>query len=287
MTFIEQPVIQEISPVTFDGGADIMQLYWKATNSLWTSVPREIKERILSYFHSKEIVKTLTVSKDWNNMVNQSTTIWRNLCNREYPQIPNSTSVEDWKTEFRLKTFTYLLDRHSFQQMHSIRMAQRHWMMCGVHMFHPVNGRRGFDLVPPPPNSDQKPPLETMIKMLHREEELRLSDPIQKRFADPSVDTIHVAADVQLQVVREFGFNDDMVDMIRAAPALYPTCPEVRRIPHYQKFNRAREGHLISGSPVPNCPISLLNGTTTTLFDYFNHHFDTTKPILIAAGSYT
>jgi len=75
-------------------------------------------------------------------------------------------------------------------------MSQRHWMMCGIHMFHPVNGRSGFDLLPPPPNSDQKPPLETMIKMLRREEELRLSDSIQKRFADPSVDTIHVAAGV-------------------------------------------------------------------------------------------
>jgi len=87
-TFTEEP-LNQIAPITFDGGADVMQLYWKSTNSLWTSLPREIKERILCSFHSKEIVKTLTVSKDWNDMVNQSTTIWRNLCNREYPHIPN------------------------------------------------------------------------------------------------------------------------------------------------------------------------------------------------------
>jgi len=129
--------------------------------------------------------------------------------------------------------------------------------------------------------------VETMIKMLRREEELRLSEEVQKQFSDPATDTIHVAANVQLQVVREFGFNEDMVEMIRAAPALYPTCPEVRRIPHYQKFNRAREGALILDSVAPTCRIALPNGTESTLYDYFQSHCDSNKPILIAAGSYT
>jgi len=123
--------------------------------------------------------------------------------------------------------------------------------------------------------------------MLRREEELRLSKEIQEKFSNPALDTIHVAADVQLQVVQEFGYPNDMVDMIRAAPALYPTCPDVKRIPHYQKFNRARDGLLKPGDLIPNTQISLLNGNTTTLHDYFDKTLDLTKPILIAAGSYT
>jgi len=99
-------------------------------------------------------------------------------------------------------------------------------------------------------------------------------------------------------VVAEFGFCDneeEMLGMIRAAPALYPACPEVRRIPHYQKFNRSANGNLKPGDTIPNVALAHLNGTPISLYDYIDTSCpelsDKTgkirKPLVIAAGSYT
>jgi len=125
-----------------------------------------------------------------------------------------------------------------------------------------------------------------------------LSEEIQQQFRNPNLDTIHVAADVQKKVVSEFGFQEneeEMLGMIRAAPALYPACPEVRRIPHYQKFNRSANGNLKPGDTIPNVALARLNGTPISLYDYIDTSCpelsDKTgkirKPLVIAAGSYT
>ena len=48
------------------------------------------------------------------------------------------------------------------------------WMRCGVHMFHPVNGRRGFDLLDAPDWMHAvKPPREIMAKLLQEENDIR------------------------------------------------------------------------------------------------------------------
>jgi len=255
----------------------------------WTGLSTDIQVYILGFLKSSDLLRASLVSKSWY-LVSCSPVLWENLCNKEFPAIPNSENVVNWKDEFHAKNVLYKIERQKFTNMHKIRMAQRHWMMCGVHMFHPVNGRRGFDLVSPPANSHKKPPVEVMIKMLKREEELRLSEEIQEKFRNPDLDTIHVAAQVQERVVCEFGFHNnicEMVDFIRAAPSLYPETPEVRRIPHYQKFNRVAEGYQKPGDIIPDAELSTLNGSSITLYNYIDTILGNKKPIVITAGSYT
>jgi len=128
-----------------------------------------------------------------------------------------------------------------------------------------------------------------MIKMLHREEELRKSDEILAKFGNPDKNAIHVAAEVQEQVVREFFFPDveDMVEIMRAAPAVYPECPEIRNIPHYLKFNRSRDGELKCGDEIPDATLAKLSGIPISLYGYIDSYFGKKKPIVICAGSYT
>src|SRR5262245_18642731 len=109
-----------------------------------------------------------------------------------------------------------------------------------ISRFHPVNGRSGFDSLPPPefPTGVGKPSLDKVKAMLRRENDLRLSPEIQARFADSSFDAISIAADVQERVASEFGYcgSSQMcrlgLDIIRSAPALFPEDPEIRSIPH-------------------------------------------------------
>jgi len=156
-------------------------------------------------------------------------------------------------------------------------------------MFHPVNGRRGFDLLDPPNNLENKPALDVMIKMLKREDELRLSPEVQLLFANPGFDTIHVASQVQEQVVKEFGYEnvEEAVTMIRCAPKLYPESEEVCKIPHYIKFNRSKQGDMKIGDIAPNSNLAFLDGKTTRLHQYIDTFMNNGKPIVINAGSYT
>jgi len=119
-----------------------------------------------------------------------------------------------------------------------------------------------------------------------------------------------VAAEVQERVAQEFGFSNiqETVTWIRTAPAIYPECPEVKKIPHYQKFNRARDGELRVGDIIPDAGVSSLNGTKISLYNYIDDIFSnekctteymlrsventegklsSRKPVVICAGSYS
>uniref|UniRef100_A0A6B2LE57 F-box domain-containing protein n=1 Tax=Arcella intermedia TaxID=1963864 RepID=A0A6B2LE57_9EUKA len=249
--------------------------------------------RIFGALTLPDITSVSSVCKDWYD-VSSDNTLWQAFSKAYYPSIPTSEHVVSWKREFQTKGIAYRLIRQQFSQMHSIRMAQRHWMMCGVHMFHPVNGRRGFDLLPPPPPeiAQHKPPVDTMIKMLKREDELRLSEEFQKKFAQPDLNTIHVASEIQEQVVKEFGFEDVKVgvELMRTAPSLYPESQQVRRIPHYQKFNRAKDGALKEGSRIPNSKVALINGINISLHQYLDNLIAPQPkpiPVVLISGSYS
>jgi len=143
--------------------------------------------------------------------------------------------------------------------------------------------------------------------MLKREDELRLSTEVQSRFADPSFDAIRIAAEVQEQVVTEFGYGESAemhklgLDIIRSAPSLYPDDPVIRKIPHYLKYNRSRRGELEPGDVIPDAYLAQLSGAPVTLFDCLsslscssmNRVVDinikqaSTNTVVIACGSYT
>jgi len=159
-------------------------------------------------------------------------------------------------------------------------------------MFHPVNGRQGFDALPLPNVKIEIPSFDVIRKMLEREDELRLSKKYQDLFADPGHNAIHIAAKAQEQVAEEFGYNGadipQIIDVLRAAPAFFPEQKDqICRIPHYLKFNRSSKGTLEVGSSIIDVPLIQLNGSGTTLFSYLSGIRNPRRPIMIASGSYS
>jgi len=133
--------------------------------------------------------------------------------------------------------------------------------------------------------------------LLQREEELRLSKPIQDRFTDPNFSAVLIAGEVQAIVASEYlsnkglkGSQADMeavVSMIRVAPALYPEFPEFAHIPHYRRFNRSRQGQLNVGDWAPDVRLKRLDGTSTCISEYRAERPEPARPLVVVAGSYT
>ncbi|KAL7541479.1 hypothetical protein ACHAWF_006943, partial [Thalassiosira exigua] len=87
--------------------------------------------------------------------------------------------------------------------------------------------------------------------MLKRENELRLSDDVQRRFEEAErsgaeTDWIEVASEVQKELLREFGVaeSEDALNAYRCAANKHG-------VSLYVKYNRAREGDLQVGSTAP------------------------------------
>ena len=188
---------------------------------------------------------------------------------------------EEWK-----------IQRRKAEELHRQRMQQRMRMRCGVHMFHPVNGRRGFELLDPPDwMHNAKPPRTIMAKLLQEEDEMRLSDEVQALYADAGNDTLTVGAIVQDRVAAQFlqhcegsASLEDLVQMMRCAPRLYPEAPEMRTIPHYQKFNLASRGVLNIGDKAPDAQLVTLTEQPVSLSKLITQE---QTPLVICVGSYS
>jgi len=160
-----------------------------------------------------------------------------------------------------------------------------------------VNGRQGFELLEVTDQREKRLPAKDMRWLLQREEELRLSKPIQDRFTDPDFSAILIAGEVQQTVALEYladkglkGTKEEVgevVSMIRVAPALYPECPDFAHIPHYRRFNRARQGQLNIGDWAPDVRLKRLNGTSTCMSEYRSKRPMPSRPLVVVAGSYT
>jgi len=103
--------------------------------------------------------------------------------------------------------------------------------------------------------------------MLQRDDELRLSDAVQKRYAEQQDSwdwKWQVTEDVQKQVCREFGFQGNKVeeglDLLRSACAIFPGDKGVREAAHYLRYNIHVACPLVVGTVVPNLPLFDLNG---------------------------
>ena len=68
---------------------------------------------------------------------------------------------------------------------------------------------------------------EEMLNLLHEEENRRLSPKIQQQYhkvgSDPTSgkDWMDVTDEMQYELVREFGYSDEAVQLLRRAPQLY------------------------------------------------------------------
>ena len=95
--------------------------------------------------------------------------------------------------------------------------------------------------------------------------------------------SVEINRQIQLQVVREFGFSDMYISVIQSAKFLYPNNPLMKTIPNYVRFNRSKPGHLQVGMQAPDCEIYTLDGVSVNLLA----HKLPGRPLVVAAGSIT
>ncbi|RIA87984.1 ubiquitin family-domain-containing protein [Glomus cerebriforme] len=127
---------------------------------------------------------------------------------------------------------------------------------------------------------------DELLTLLREEERRRFSPEIQKQYYDVGNDPtcgkdwMDVTDQMQHELVREFGYSDEAVQLLRRAPQLYPDDPEFRKTQVYVRNNIANIGDLTEGIPAPDCPLVPLESSAfTTIID------DTTLPTIISLRS--
>lgn len=177
-------------------------------------------------------------------------------------------------------------------------------------MLHPLNGREDFELFSGEtikggtrlPEASLRVRLTPALvgAMLRREDELRLSDKVQRAYggSDSFERFCEITEIVQRQVVAEFGFEEEAaasaaIEALRCCEALWPDHADTfQRLSHYRRFNRARRGELRAGDAVPDVPLGSLEGedevADTTLSVVLGaRSAAAAMPTLIVAGSYS
>lgn len=129
-----------------------------------------------------------------------------------------------------------------------------------------------------------------LLKMLIRENALRLSTKVQSRYAQRADDfdwKTKVTGQVQRQVCHEFGFTHDLdegIDLLQSPLSLFPDDEEVRNAAHWLKYNIIAMCPIAVGTPVPDVPLTHLAGSPTSLHNLLDN---TELPTVIVAGSHT
>ncbi|CAF3437676.1 unnamed protein product, partial [Rotaria sp. Silwood2] len=78
---------------------------------------------------------------------------------------------------------------------------------------------------------------------------------------------LDVTDELQRQIIREFNLDDEIDDALlclRCATQIYP---DLKHIPLYVQYNRAKDGDLQIGDIAPNVPVVQLDGQESQLFD--------------------
>lgn len=125
--------------------------------------------------------------------------------------------------------------------------------------------------------------------MLKRDDELRLSDDVQARYAlEPeSWDwKWQVTEEVQRRVCEEFGFGSNVaegVDLLRSSKALFPGDDEVKQAAHYLRFNTHEACPISIGTKAPELTVYSLSGEITQFCDITRKG----RATVVFAGSHT
>ncbi|CAG8642223.1 18550_t:CDS:2 [Dentiscutata erythropus] len=112
---------------------------------------------------------------------------------------------------------------------------------------------------------------EELLALLREEERRRMSPELQELYRkvgnDPTCgrDWMDVTDQMQYELVREFGYSDEAVQLMRRAPQLYPDDPEFRDTQVYVRNNIANIGNLKEEMEAPDCPLIPLKYFDTTI----------------------
>lgn len=150
-----------------------------------------------------------------------------------------------------------------------------------------VNGRDLYQPLAPSKELMQAelPSAAVVIEALRREAELRKAPLTLRTFMDPQADDIGVIRKIQKQVGKEFELGPFAEQIIQCAQTLYPDCSAMREIPHYVKYNRARQGKLSKGAPIPrHLMLQKLCGASVPITSLIKSE---ETPLILVAGSIT
>ncbi|CAB4476445.1 unnamed protein product [Rhizophagus irregularis] len=132
---------------------------------------------------------------------------------------------------------------------------------------------------------------EEMLTLLQEEEKRRFSSEIQQQYykvgSDPTSgkDWMDVTDQMQHNLVREFGYSDEAVQLLRRAPQLYQDDPAFRTTQVYVRNNIASRGNLKEGMLAPDCPLVPLMNDKTII--QLRSLYRPERPFVLLAGSYT
>jgi len=125
-------------------------------------------------------------------------------------------------------------------------------------------------------------PMDKLRSMLEREEELRWAPGSLQRMREAR-EWLDVAEELQLQVVREFGFQPEQerwaLAEMRGAHIRYP---ELTQVSVWARNNLARNGVLTEGDEVPDVALFHDQGSTS-----LHSILDREKPTVLLCGSWS
>jgi len=175
-----------------------------------------------------------------------------------------------------------------------------------------MNGRCNFDFYLPLmardlPESCQEITRDTLVKMLKRENEMRLSKEMlealemethayeeqekrcqKKNTSDNQAHIPWSIAQCQEKLVKEFGYKTSAeisyaLQTLRSARALYPNDTEIQNAAFYLKYNRAHRGELKVGDAYKDVPLMTCGQEEKNLSEIINSE----KATVIISGSVT
>eukprot|EP01121_Diplochlamys_sp_Union-15-3_P004443 TRINITY_DN1460_c0_g1_i5.p1 TRINITY_DN1460_c0_g1~~TRINITY_DN1460_c0_g1_i5.p1 ORF type:complete len:175 (-),score=34.38 TRINITY_DN1460_c0_g1_i5:549-1025(-) len=130
-----------------------------------------------------------------------------------------------------------------------------------------------------------------LTKMLQRENELRLCDPVQEMYDEERekyiCPTSHIEDSIQRLVLEEFGFDpyDQMtLDMYRSTRNRFPDDPDIRGAVLYIKYDRSRDTLLRVGDDAPNSTLLTLDSQSPVKLLSF---VKSDRPLVLLSGSYS
>lgn len=230
------------------------------------------------------LTKCERVCKAWKNVA-RGDEVWAPLLKRDFPlsssQVKSAASTKGqyaWAVmQKKRREEEQRIEEERRKRMKSIN-AER--MVC--RMFHPTNGRYNFLPIAPPVPFEEMPDRETLVKILQKDNELRLSKDVQEEYWISDYPT-GITLAVQTQAVSEYGYSNPWI--IPSALSYYASDKEIMSIPHYVKYNRSRQGKLACGDLIPDLPLTTTQGCATSMRALMEPH--ASAPVVLVAGSYT
>ena len=135
-----------------------------------------------------------------------------------------------------------------------------------------------------------------LIRMLKRENELRLSKPVNNAISKYGHSAYgEIMGMVQGHVASEFGFEDldRGIMLIRCAESLYANdaakLKEIREVSYYRKYNRCMDGNVMVDKQYPALPPLYECNDSLNKIDLFDTFYIALgkKPLVLLAGSYS